>query len=97
MMGPGETIGAVATLVVFGSIMYPFARAVSRKIEADTARRTVLPDGTAERIARMETALESVALEVERISEGQRFVTKLLAEQRDGRQLPRQLPPGGAS
>lgn len=28
----------------------------------------------------MESALESMAIEIERISEGQRFVTKLLAE-----------------
>lgn len=32
------------------------------------------------RIARLEQALEAVAVEIERISEGQRFVTKLLAE-----------------
>lgn len=33
-----------------------------------------------QRLARMETAIESMAVELERISEGQRFVTKLLAE-----------------
>lgn len=32
------------------------------------------------RLARMENAIEAVALEVERIAEGQRFVTRLLAE-----------------
>jgi hypothetical protein len=32
----------------------------------------------------MEQALDSVALEVERISEGQRFTTKLLSEGRGG-------------
>lgn len=35
---------------------------------------------TANRLERIEQALEAVAVEVERISEGQRFVTKLLAE-----------------
>jgi hypothetical protein len=33
-----------------------------------------------ERLARVEQAVESIAIEVERISEGQRFVTKLLSD-----------------
>ena len=36
--------------------------------------------GSDQRLARLEQAVESIAIEVERISEGQRFVTKLLAE-----------------
>jgi hypothetical protein len=31
-----------------------------------------------ERLARVEQAVESIAIEIERVSEGQRFVTKLL-------------------
>ncbi len=34
-----------------------------------------------ERMARLEMAVESIAVEVERISEGQRFTTRLLTEQ----------------
>lgn len=34
-----------------------------------------------ERFARLERAVDAIALEVERISEGQRFTTKLLSEQ----------------
>jgi hypothetical protein len=33
-----------------------------------------------ERLARVEQAVESIAIEIERVSEGQRFVTKLLNE-----------------
>jgi hypothetical protein len=33
-----------------------------------------------ERLARMERAVEAIAIEVERVSEGQRFVTKLMSE-----------------
>jgi hypothetical protein len=33
-----------------------------------------------ERLARMENAIDAMSLEVERISEGQRFTTKLLAD-----------------
>jgi hypothetical protein len=40
----------------------------------------VLPPDVGARLERMEQALDSIAIEVERISEGQRFTTKLLAE-----------------
>ena len=46
-------------------------------------RQTALPlphDRTEERLARIEQAVDAIAVEVERISEGQRFTTKLLAE-----------------
>ena len=33
-----------------------------------------------QRLARIESAVETMAVEIERISEGQRFVTRLLAE-----------------
>ena len=35
---------------------------------------------TEDRMQRLETAVEAIAIEVERISEGQRFTTKLLSE-----------------
>src|SRR5215207_2596187 len=40
-----------------------------------------------DRMARLEQAVEAIALEVERISEGQRFTTKLLAERAAAEQL----------
>lgn len=45
-------------------------------------RETLLPSQgeTAMRLERIEQAIEAMAVEVERISEGQRFVTRLLAE-----------------
>jgi hypothetical protein len=59
-----------------------------------TRRRNLEPPkqqlADAARLARIETAIEAMAVEVERISEGQRFVTKLLAE----REKPKvALPP----
>lgn len=39
------------------------------------------------RLARIEEAVDSIAIEVERMGEGQRFVTKLLTE-RPAQQLP---------
>ena len=70
--------------VFFGSgivlaLGIPLVRAYIRKQE----RTQTLSPGDVERdqrLARMETAIETMAVEIERISEGQRFVTKLLAE-----------------
>ncbi|HEY3257253.1 MAG TPA: hypothetical protein VGJ64_00220 [Gemmatimonadaceae bacterium] len=39
------------------------------------------------RLERMEQGIDAIAVEVERISEGQRFTTKLLSE-REGHALP---------
>ena len=33
-----------------------------------------------QRLERMEQAIDSIAIEIERVSEGQRFVTRLMAE-----------------
>jgi hypothetical protein len=60
------------------AIGYPLARAYARRIEAKPAP-AVSPE-VAARLERMEQAIDTIAVEVERISEGQRFTTKLLAE-----------------
>jgi hypothetical protein len=83
--------GAVIISVVFfiatalTVVLLPVARAFARRMD----RSHALPDkaGTdpemAQRLARMEQAVDSIAIEVERISEGQRFTTKLLSERSD--------------
>jgi len=53
------------------------------------------PKGTSmldARLERVEQAVESIAIEMERVSEGQRFVTKLLVERAPP--APDQLQPG---
>jgi hypothetical protein len=57
-------------------------------------RRTgTLSDATVarleQRLERMELALDAVAVEVERVAEGQRFATKLLSERSEGVGAPR--------
>lgn len=42
-----------------------------------------------QRLERMEQAIDAIAVEVERIAEGQRFTTRLLSERHDERVLPR--------
>jgi hypothetical protein len=48
-----------------------------------------------ERLARVEQAVESIAIEMERIGEGQRYVTKLLNE--TGRPVPQASVPAEVS
>lgn len=85
----GEEIAVVAIVFgVFGMIGFPIARAFARRIEGTRQTPAALPNDIVERLDRIERAVESVALEVERISEGQRFVTKLLAERAEPGTLP---------
>ena len=81
-MGPEIVVplGAFLCAIVL-AIGVPLARAYSRRMDAES-RNPRLPSEVTERLERMEHALDSVALEVERISEGQRFTTKLLSEGR---------------
>jgi hypothetical protein len=76
-------LGMVCTplTLVFGVAWYTTKRELQlhRELERDRLR------GIADRFAgpepaRLEQAVDAIALEVERIAEGQRFVTRLLAE-----------------
>jgi hypothetical protein len=63
--------------------------------EMDRRGAGALPDvHVAERLARIESAVESIAIEVERISEAQRFTTKLLAERVPTDRVPPSGPGG---
>ena len=66
---------ACAPVIAIG---YASARALARRIEAKPT--SSVPGDVAARLERMEQAIDSIAIEVERISEGQRFTTKLLAD-----------------
>ena len=72
--------GAFATAIIF-AIGIPLARAYSRKIDAE-AKNPRIPSEVTNRLERIEQAIDAMAVEVERISEGQRFTTKLLSEAR---------------
>ena len=52
-------------------------------------------DSSDERLARVENAVESIAVEIERISEGQRYVTKLLNERAQAQLEPVRTDPTG--
>ena len=66
--------------VVITLLGFPFVRMIARRFDQ---RRDVSPPALAridERLGRLEAGVESIAVEVERISEGQRFTTRLLAD-----------------
>jgi hypothetical protein len=77
-------LGAFATAIVF-AIGIPLVKVYSRKIDAET-KNPRIPSDVTDRLERMERAIEAVAIEVERISEGQRFTTKLLSEGRSAKE-----------
>jgi hypothetical protein len=68
------------------AIGVPIARAYARRLDARPTAS--VPPDVAARLERMEQAIDSIAVEVERISEGQRFTTKLLAERVPAPPLP---------
>jgi hypothetical protein len=65
----------------------PLIRAFTRRWERPALPADTSPDVTA-RLERIEQAVETVAIEVERIAEAQRFSAKLMAEQQQ-RSLPK--------
>ena len=70
--------GLVCGTVMFVSIIGLWMRRRSDPVPRDGLRNIEA------RLGEMQQAIDSIAVEVERVSEGQRFATKLLAE-RDGR------------
>jgi hypothetical protein len=80
--------GILVPIVLFimmgvSAIGVPIARAFARRMDRQANAPAISPELAAQ-IERMEHAIDSIAIEVERISEGQRFTTKLLAERNNG-------------
>jgi hypothetical protein len=86
---PETVIPIVAIISIF--ILSPMAIAVARLIWRRASTPPPPPavsDDVARRLVEMQQTMETMALEIERISEGQRFVTRLMSEQPAGA-LPR--------
>lgn len=76
----GAEVATVA--IVFGviaAIFIPLVRAFAKRIESRSESRTLSSDVLA-RLDHIERSVDAIAVEVERISEGQRFVTQLMSE-----------------
>ena len=75
----GTPVAVVVTLFVFAPLALSFAWRMLKRSNAPPPSMT--PE-MRDRLERIEQAVEAIAIEVERVSEGQRFVTRVLHEQR---------------
>jgi hypothetical protein len=77
-------IGALFIVVVF----FPLSIAMARRIwRRSAAAVTAIPGELLERLRAIEQSTEAIAVEVERIGEGQRFMSRLFSERGDARAL----------
>jgi hypothetical protein len=91
--GPPEEVFVVGTIFMI-IVLLPLSIAFARRIwKKSVVTVTAFPRELADRLSRMENAVEATSLEVERIGEGQRFLTNLLTE----KAAAQALPAGGAS
>ena len=96
----GDIFAFVAAIVAMGcftGMVITWMKFRARKFAAASSpelisRLTELSD----RVQRMDTAIDAIAVEIERISEGQRFTTRLLAERPAGSALS-EIPRANAS
>ena len=85
-----ENIARMAIAAIIGGTIAisMVAMAVARMVSA--RRRRDLPESSMvrleQRLERMEQAIDAMATEVERVAEGQRFTSRLLAERQVERQ-----------
>ena len=70
--------------VAFCVVGFPLARAFARRIDRKTEFRTVGGPDLTPHIRQLQDSVDAMAIELERISEGQRFTAKLLAERSGG-------------
>jgi hypothetical protein len=72
-------LGGIFLFVAIFPISIAFARRIWRR---GAAAVSTLPHDIVERFTQIDQAVESIAVEVERIGEGQRFITRVLSEQK---------------
>jgi hypothetical protein len=61
-------------------VLGPFARAIARRLERGTDARATFSPQMTDQLNRIEQSVEAMAIEVERISESQRFMARLQAQ-----------------
>ena len=87
-------VAAGLMFAVIFAVLMPLSIAVARRIWKGRPVVAPAPDATiAPRFDRLEQAVDAIAIEIERVSEGQRFVTKILAE----RPAANSAPPSAAN
>jgi hypothetical protein len=77
---PDPDLAMIFAFITAIVLVVSIASIVTKAIERRGVRPTKELTEMGERLARIEQAMESVAIEIERISEGQRFTTRILSE-----------------
>jgi hypothetical protein len=75
---------SIAFIVMFAAIIIglPIMRAIGKRIERGAPVPAQIPAETQAQIQHLMQSVDAIAIEVERISEGQRFAAKMLAERK---------------
>ncbi|MEP6506673.1 MAG: hypothetical protein ABJC63_00495 [Gemmatimonadales bacterium] len=68
---------AMIAIIVVGR---PMARAIARRIDRGVPATPAISPAVSEQLQQISHSVDAIAIEVERISEGQRFTTKMLAD-----------------
>ncbi len=73
---------SIAFFVMLGAVIigFPLMRALARRIEKGTPSAAHIPAEVRQQLQQLSQSVDAIAIEVERISEGQRFTTKMLAD-----------------
>ena len=88
--GPPEEV-VMMTIFFSALLLMPVMIAYARRIWRRSAKTEItLPPQLVDRMESLERSMDAVAIEVERIGEGQRFVTQLLADRAKSAALPRE-------
>jgi hypothetical protein len=78
--GPPDQV-YVLTGIFIVAVFFPLSIAVARRIwRRGAAAVAAFPQELADRLNRLDQSVDSIAIEVERIGEGQRFVTRVMSE-----------------
>ena len=81
---PPEAVPVIGGM--FMLVLLPLSIALARRIwKRGAAAVSTFPQELADRLNRLDQSMDSIAIEVERIGEGQRFVTRVMSE--NGRAL----------
>lgn len=79
---------AIISVTFIGLILFPLAIVLARNLWKRGSIKKVAPQQLAgdagQRLERLEQGMDAIAIEIERVAEGQRFVTRLLSESHAG-------------
>lgn len=80
-LNPGQITGISIVFTIF--VLFPVAIAAARNLWRRPSRPATPPGWTeaAQRLERVENAVDTIAIEIERVTEAQRFMTKIMTQQ----------------